>query len=387
MVEPGPAGRSARPSRPRLLLVGAGHAHLHLVDHAADLAPCYDLTLVAPRWFHYSGTASAVATGDLPPSAGRIDVADLARRRAVRHLEDRVLDLDVAASTARTGDGSELGFDLVSLNLGSVVDPTLLPGHADGSGGTRATVVGVKPLPDLAVLREAAGRRVTIVGAGFSGVELAAHAAAVGAVVTLVGVLTPDLPAGARRRLHQVLAARGVEVREHEEVRRVEVDRVHVHTAEGDEIPHDLAVLATGLVAPPEVARWGLGDGRGVPVTGTLTHPDHDHVLAAGDCAHFLPQPLSHLGVHGVRQGPVLLAGLLARAADREPPTYEPPPHPLSVLDLGRGRGLAVRGRSWWEGRAALLLKRRIDRRWLARYAGSPGPTRSTGSGSGSDSA
>ena len=37
--------------------------------------------------------------------------------------------------------------------------------------------------------------------------------------------------------------------------------------------------------------------------------------------------------------------------------------------DLGDGRGLAVRGRWWWEGRAALWLKRRKDRRWLARYS------------------
>lgn len=356
MAEAGP--------RPTLLLVGAGHAHLHLLDRAAELALHYDVVLVAPRWFHYSGTASAVATGDLPASAGRVDVAALAAGRGVRHVVGRVVDLDVAARTARCDDGSALDFDLVSLNLGSVVAPAAV--------GER--VLPVKPLTGLPALGAAAraGERVTVVGGGSSALELAAHAAARGARVTLVAdVLGAELPAGARRRLRRVLSARGVDVREGPTVTEVGDDEVLL--ADGTRVPHDLVVLATGLSAPPEVARWGLGDEHGIPVTATLAHPEHPHVLAAGDCARFLPRPLPRVGVHGVRQGPVLLAGLLARAQGEELPAYDPPERWLAVLDLGGGRGLAVRGRWWWEGRAALRLKRRIDRRWLAGYSAASG--------------
>lgn len=374
MPEPAP--------RPRLLLVGAGHAHLHLIDRAAELAPHYDLVLVAPRWFHYSGTASAVATGDLPASAGRVDVAALAARRGVRHLLGRVADLDPAARTARTDDGTELTFDVVSLNLGSVVapspvdvrtDPTADPPAEVGTERATAAVVPVKPLTDLPAVGAAArvGARVTVVGGGSSALELAAHAAAAGARVTLVAdALGAELPRGARRRLRRVLAGRRVEVREGTTATAVGTGEVLL--ADGSRVPHDLVVLATGLSAPPEVERWGLGDARGVPVGATLVHPDHPHVLAAGDCARFLPGPLPRVGVHGVRQGPVLLAGLLARARGSQPPAYEPPRRWLAVLDLGGGRGLGVRGRWWSEGRVALRLKRRIDRRWLARYSGEP---------------
>lgn len=351
--------------RPTLLLVGAGHAHLHLLDRAAELAPHYDVVLVAPRWFHYSGTASAVATGDLPASAGRIDVAALAARRGVRHVVGRVVDLDVTARTARTDDGTGLSFDLVSLNVGSVVSSPPLVQVAD-----HPPVVPVKPLTGLSALGAAArrGERVTVVGGGSSALELATHAAAAGGRVTLVAeTFGADLPAGARRRLRRVLAARGVEVREGRTAR--EVGDGAVRLDDGTCLPHDLVVLATGLAAPPEVARWGLGDERGVPVTATLTHPDHPHVLAAGDCARFLPRHLPRVGVHGARQGPVLRAGLLARARGEQPPAYDPPARWLSVLDLGAGRALAVRGGWWWEGRAALRLKRRIDRTWLAGYA------------------
>lgn len=353
----------AEAPRSRLLLVGAGHAHLHLLDRAAELAPHHEVTLVAPRWFHYSGTASAVATGDLPPPAGRVDVEALAARRGVRHVLGRVVDLDPVARTARTDDGTDLAFDVVSLNVGSVLDPALLPPERPDA------VVPTKPLTGLQVLRDVDGRRVSVVGGGASGLELAAHAAAVGARVTLVAAeFGADLPPGAVRRLRRLLVARGVEVRDGAEVR--EVGATATVLVDGTRVEHDLAVLATGLIAPPELARWGVGDADGVPVDATLAHPEHPHVLATGDCARFLPSPLERVGVHGVRQAPVLLAGLVARAEGGTPPTYEPQRRWLSVLDLGDGRGLAVRGRWWWLGRSALWLKRRIDRRWLARYSG-----------------
>lgn len=345
--------------RQRLLLVGAGHAHLHLLDRAEELHPHYDVTLVAPRWFHYSGTAAAVATGDLPAGAGRIDVAALAAARGVHHVEGRVVDLDVEGRRARTGDGTWIDLDLVSLNLGSVVRPDLVPGSPE--------VVPVKPLTGLSALRSSSGRRTTVVGGGASALELAAHAAAHGARVVLVARdLGTELPDGARRRVRRVLLARGVDVRAGATATAVRAGAVHLD--DGSEVAHDLVVVATGLVAPPEVSRWGLGDEAGIPVTARLTHPEHPHVLAAGDCARLLPHGLARVGVHGVRQGPVLLAGLLARARGTDPPAYDPPRTWLSVLDLGAGRGLAVRGRWWWEGRAALALKRGIDRRWLARY-------------------
>lgn len=132
---------------------------------------------------------------------------------------------------------------------------------------------------------------------------------------------------------------------------------------------HDVALLATGLVAPPLLGRLGLGDERGAPVRETLQH--RDHVYAVGDCARFLPRPLPRIGVHGVRQAPVLLESLVARRRGGRLPAYEPPRRALSVLDLGDGVGLAVCGPLWWQGRSALWLKRRIDSRWLARYGGS----------------
>ena len=136
----------------------------------------------------------------------------------------------------------------------------------------------------------------------------------------------------------------------------------------GRTISHDLALVAAGLRAPELLAAIGLGDERGVPVRATLQHQDRDEIYAAGDCAHFLPEPLARIGVHGVRQGPVLHASLMARVGEGPLPEYQPPRTTLAILDLGGGVGLAVRGRWWVFGRAALRLKRFIDRRWLKIY-------------------
>ena len=353
-----------------LLLVGAGHAHLHVVKRAAELtAAGYRVHLLAPRFFEYSGVASATAAGSLSRDAGRIDVRALAGVCGVEFHEGWLESLDLQARIAVTSDGVHLGYDVLSVNIGSVT--------SSGDLHVHPTVLRAKPLTCLAGLdvRLRAARHpastVTVVGGGATGVELAAHLAtrrdvAVVRVVESGPVVGADLPAGARRRIGRLLGARGVDVRTACVVRDIGERRLVCD--DGTELSHDVALLAAGLSAPPLLAQIGMGDENGVPVRATLQHVDRDEVYAVGDCARFLPGPLPRIGVHGVRQGAVLVRSLLARLRGEPLPVYEPPRRVLSVLDLGDGVGLAVRGRWWWYGAGALRLKRHIDRRWLGTY-------------------
>jgi NADH dehydrogenase FAD-containing subunit len=355
-----------------LLLVGAGHAHLYLVKRARDLVDAgYRVQLLAPRYFDYSGVASARATGVLPDDAGRIDVAALAAGSGVRWHQGTLVGLDQQARVAVTSDGTRMTYDVLSLNIGSVVSLADVDVHP--------SVIRVKPLSGLADLdarirtARPPGATVTVVGGGASGMELSAHLSARGDVaeVRLLhsgSVLGPGLPKGGRRRVARLLASRGVTVRTGCVVHRI--GERETLCVDGTTVPHDVALLAAGLAAPALLAELGLGDERGVPVRETLQHADRDEVYAAGDCAHFLPGALPRIGVHGVRQGPVLLASLLARTRGEPSPVYEPQRRALSILDLGDGVGLAVRGRWWWYGAGALRLKRYIDRRWVRGYTG-----------------
>ncbi len=353
------------------MLVGAGHAHLHLLKHADRLARAgYRITLVAPRWFDYSGAASAIAAAGRDLAEGRIDVGTLARG-SVEHRQAVATDLEPGARTVTLDDGATIEWDVVSLNIGSV---------AARPPGVVVTdeVVGVKPLADLARLRErldrpptGRGHRVTVVGAGPSGIELAAQLAARTDTdrVHLLEAgprIGPSLPPRAAARLVRLLEQRGVRIRTGVELERLDGGAAVLR--DGTRLPHDIAVLTTGLAPPPLATAVPLGGPGGFPVRATLQHRDHDDVHAAGDCADFLPGRLPRIGVHGVRQGPVLLAALEARATGAPAPVYRPQRRALSVLDLGAGTALAVWGRWWWLGRSSLLLKRGIDRRWLAGY-------------------
>ncbi len=359
---------------PVLLLVGAGHAHLYVVKHAEELvAAGYRVHLLAPRFFDYSGVAAARAAGALPRDVGRVDVRRLAGDTGVELHEGTLESLDVEARIAVAADGTRLSYDVLSVNVGSAVAPVGMEVHP--------TVLRVKPLSglaDLDVRLRSLGRptaTVTVVGGGASGLELAAHLAIrpdVGQVrlVESGPVIGAELPERARKRLGRLLATRGVAVRTHCDVR--EIGERHLVCADGAEMPHDVALLAAGLTAPPLLAELGIGDGHGVPVRATLQHVDRDEIYAVGDCARFLPAPLPRIGVHGVRQGPVLHRSLLARVRGGPLPLYEPQRHALAILDLGDGVGLACRGRWCWYGAVPLRLKRYIDRRWLETYQAGP---------------
>ena len=222
--------RTAVPSRPApvtrplpgggarraLLLVGAGHAHLHLVAHADELvAAGYRVQLIAPRYFDYSGVASATAAGAVPADTGRIDVRALAAAASVELHEGTLSSIETGTRCAVTADGARLPFDVLSLNIGSVVEPAGVTVHP--------SVLRVKPLRGLADLdarlraRGPGGATVTVVGGGASGLELAAHLSVRPDVarVQLVesgSVVGADLPRGARARVERLLARRGVAV-------------------------------------------------------------------------------------------------------------------------------------------------------------------------------
>ncbi len=362
---------------PVLLLVGAGHAHLYVVKHAEELAAAgYRIHLLAPRFFDYSGVASATAAGALSHDVGRIDVQGLAGVCGVELHEATLHSLDVEARIAMTSDGARLPYDVLSINIGSVVAPAGMKVHP--------TVLRVKPLSGLADLDVRLrhlvqpGATVTVVGGGASGLELAAHLATRQDVVQVRlvesgPILGADLPEGARKRVERLLERRGVIVHTSCAVQEIGERQT---LCDGTEMSHDLALLATGLTAPPLLVELGLGDGLGVPVRATLQHEDLDEIYAVGDCARFLPGSLPRIGVHGVRQGPVLHRSLLARVRGEPLPVYQPQRRALSILDLGDGVGLAVRGRWWWYGALPLRLKRYIDRRWLTIYQTGDAPSR-----------
>lgn len=363
-------------ARLRIVLAGAGHAHLHVLQSADELrAVGVEPILVSPATFDYSGLATAVLSGALPPARARLDVAALAARLGVPHVPEEVAAVDLSARRLRLSDGQDLAYDAVSFNVGSITDA---PGKLGGDGGAWP----VKPLARLFALRaqvetyireQGESPAIVVTGGGPTGFEVAAALAGlserngVRPDLRLVHRSAPDwAPPRALTRLAITLARRGVTKEEGEVVSR-EPGRCVL--ADGRALPCDLLVLATGLTAPPVIAALGLPlseDGR-LEVGPDLRTMGDPAVFAVGDCAVIAGAPRPAAGVFGVRAAPVLVHNLGALANGSEMRPYAPQSRWLSILDLGDGTGLALRGGLWSQGRGALALKRRIDLGFLDR--------------------
>lgn len=342
-----------------------------------------EVVLLDPGVFAYSGLATGVLGGMHPPELDQIDPKDLIERNGGVFHRDRAVAVDRAARAVRLDSGASLRYDALSLNVGSEV-------ALERIGSVDASVWTLKPIPNLwrlretleARFREGAETRVVVVGGGATGCETAANVDALarrrgGRVhVTVVSAddrLIVEHPAGAARSLTRALRERGIELCLGCTIERIEA-RAAV-ASDGRRVPGDLLVAATGLRAP----RWnrGLGlplDGEdGIRVGATLQSVADERVFAVGDCARLEGHDLPKLGVFGVRQAPVLLHNLRALLEGKPLRAYQPQKHYLTILNLGRGEALAVRGSWYFRGRLALLWKDWLDRRFLERYRAQAG--------------
>jgi len=361
-----------------IVLVGAGHAHLHVLTHADTLHRVgVRLVMVAPARFDYSGLATGVLSGALPPGENSLDISHLAAAHRVEHHVGEAREIDASLRIVRLADGAEIAFDFLSLNIGSAV--------ADPAGlAALPRVFPVKPLSKLVDLRREVERsaaetgccpEIVVAGNGPSAYEISAAIAglcerlAVPPRIVVVGSAKQAdwAPRAAHRALVRRLTARGVRFR-HGVITARRAGVCVVET--GEELQCDVLVLATGLRGAALAAESGLPvDEQGrLRVTNALHSIASKAVFAVGDCSVIVGDERPALGVFGVRAGPVLLHNLSAAIQGNALSAYRPQSRWLSILDLGDGAGLALWGRVWWLGRAPLWLKRWLDRKFLGLH-------------------
>jgi pyridine nucleotide-disulfide oxidoreductase family protein len=366
----------------RLVLVGGGHAHLHvLADLAARPLAALDVTLVSPsRWHHSSGMVPGFLQGTYAEADLAIDLPELAGRAGARVVQAVARRVDADARVVETEQGA-LPFDVLSLDVGADPGGLSVPGVADHA-------MTIRPLRQAIEVRErvdalsASGRRgpvrLTVVGAGAGGVEvaLALHRRVRDAgprpEVTLVEAATdvlPDYEVPARRRAAGILTRRGIAVVLGSAVDRVEADGVTL--AGGRRIATDLVVWLVGAAGPRLLADGRLPlDGRGfLLVDASLRSVSGAPIWGAGDCVTLADHPRTpKAGVYAVRQGPVLSKNLRAALGHGRPARYVPQRTFLSLLNTADGKALLR-----WHGlvshsRVAWRLKDFIDRRFVGRY-------------------
>lgn len=362
----------------RVVLVGAGHAHLHILKNADVLRRLgAEVTIIAQDDFWYSGMATGMLAGLFPPQADRVDIGELATGTHVKLHRGIMIGVDRATREVLLKDGRRIEFDLLSLNLGSAPPP--LPGKS-------GQIYSVKSVRSLVMLRERieeewqradpAVLRVAVVGGGVTGVEIAANLRALSDLhghdmeITVYNRSEPlkHLPRSAAAALIRHLRSIGVEVRWPAAVTSVEEGGVFVNGGTCEDC--DIVINATGLVPPDINARLDLPiDGDGALIVDRFLKSAGDaSIFALGDCVTFDGRALPHAGVYAVRQAPVLLANLGAALAGAPLTVFVPQRHYLAIVGLGRTSALMQRGSLWFKGPPALWLKRWIDRRFVDSY-------------------
>jgi NADH dehydrogenase FAD-containing subunit len=366
----------------RAVLLGAGHAHLYTIKRAAEFIRAgFEMVLVAPEHFWYSGLATGVLGGFYPPELDQIDVGALVERRGGRFIRARAVGIDVAARTVILDGGPPLSYDVLSCNLGSEVPLGSIPGAAVHG-------YAVKPVRNLWRLRQALEARlaasgtnpevrVVVIGGGATGCEIAANVQALvqnyraAATITILArgdAVLEQMSHGAGAKVARLLDRRGIRIAYHSPVVRVE-NQVVV-TSDGVQHAYDFLVHALGLAPPPILRAAGLPtspDGA-LQVDSYLRSIGDARVFGGGDCIAVEGRELPRNGVYAVREAPVLFHNLLATLQDQPLRRFRPQRRCLLILNLGDGTGLATWGRFYWHGRLAFWLKDRIDRAFLAQY-------------------
>ena len=359
----------------RLLLIGAGHAHAQVLrDWITAPVPGVDLVLVSPSSLApYSGMVPGWLAGTYRFEDICIDFAALAAAAGARLLIDELVALDPDQRQAHLASGLVLGYELLSINVGSTLRPPALAGPGQ--------VLALRPLGELrqrwqALLAKPAfppGRQplqVTAVGGGAAGVEALlavlanlrlrhAGRAVQGRLISR-GSLLPGMAAGARRAALAALGAAGAEV----------MTQTAFDPASPQGAP-DLLLWATGALAHAWQANSGLAVSASgfIGIDAQLRSLSHPQVLAVGDCAHWAADPLPKAGVFAVRMGPVLSHNLRALLLGQPLQRYQPQRRYLALLATADGRAIGAWGGLSAQGRWLWRWKDHIDRGFLARFA------------------
>ena len=374
-----------------IVLVGGGHSHVAVLKRfGMRPAAGVRLTLVSRDMLTpYSGMLPGLVAGHYRPEEAHIDLRRLSRFANARVIHARATGIDLAGRNVFAAGRPPVGFDILSLDIGS--QPTMRQIE-----GAKEHALGIKPI-DIFRERwteverdclERGGRlRAAVIGGGAGGTELSLslryrlrtllERAGVpdGVEIVLLAdtreVVESHAPS-VRRRMTRLLAERGVRLLAGHRAVAVRPGRVDAVTAGGERVTVDcdLAITVTHAGAPAWLGDSGLDldDAGFVRVRETLQSTGDPLVFAAGDIASFDARPLPKSGVYAVRQGPVLAENLARLAAGRRLRTYRPQSRALALISSGDRNAVASRGGLALEGRWVWRVKDWIDRRWMRKY-------------------
>lgn len=348
-----------------LVMLGAGHAHLHLLSTLAAYGLAgVQVTLVAPFPNPlYSGRVPGFVAGQYTLEDCVIPLAPFLKNAAITWLQRSASRLDATTRTMTLDDGSTLHYDVLSINSGPVQDrpkiEVMLPGAREHALFVRPLEVFGALWPKVVALAQQKPLRVALIGGGATGFELACAVAhrLPGSSVTLLSGDAPvvaNYPSAVQAMVAQALKTRHVTViQEH----CVGIAAGEVTLASGARLACDVPIIAIDAQAPSWLQGSGLAlDAQGyVAVDCFQRSPSHPQVFAAAE-------------VDAVRAGPALARNLRAVLAGVAPKAHAPQKRTLNLLSCGHQRAIASWGNWSAQGRWVGWLKDWRDRGFVQKH-------------------
>ncbi|MCC7546665.1 MAG: FAD-dependent oxidoreductase [Burkholderiales bacterium] len=370
----------------RLVLIGGGHSHVEVIRRIGMRpSPGLHVTLVSPqRHTPYSGMLPGLVAGHYDYAECHIDLQALCAAACVDWVADAAAGLDLPRRTCTLQSGAGIGYDIVSLDIGSAPPP-------DRQAPRPGREIGIKPTEtflgwwdDLRVRARVRPLRLLVVGGGAGGIEMtlamqhrlqSEGARATFSIATMERSILAGHPPGVRRRFARVLQARGIGVLTGARVTHLDAGGAWLDS--GAQLEADGVVWALGPVAAQWPGRAGLATNeRGfVLVDRHLRSISHPEVFAAGDIATMRERAHPKSGVYAVRHGPPLAENLRRTLAGEKLVTYSPQRVALALISTGERCAVASWGPLSLHGAWVWRWKDRIDRGFMARYRARPAPS------------
>ena len=363
-----------------IVLIGGGHAHA-LVLRMWGMNPLAGVRLtvinpdpVAP----YTGMLPGHIAGHYTRADMTIDLVRLARFAGARLIIDRATAIDRTAREIHFATRPPREYDLTSLDIGITSDLPDLPGFPEHTASAKPLGVYAQDWQDF-LTRSTASPRLTVIGGGVGGIELAlasAHRLRAAGKTPRVTVLEagptalPGLDPRSRDHLLRAAAALGVQMTLN--ARPLSAAAGRITLSDGTHLPSDFTLTVTGARPHPWLQQTGLDLDLGFVRVGPTLQSSDPLIFAVGDCASLTHTPRPKAGVFAVRAAPVLHHNLRASLTGAPLRPFTPQGDYLKLISLGGKQALADKWGLTLAGSALWHLKDRIDRRFMAKFTAYP---------------
>lgn len=254
----------------QLVLVGGGHAHMTVMsklDHYTGRG--HHVTLISLYPYHYySGMGPGLLSGIYKPEEVRFHVQKMVEDRSGTFVQGTMVRVDPKRRLLFLNSGEQVGYDVVSFNVGSHV-----PAHS--APVSDPNVYTAKPVQSLFEARQAILRagnmgklRLLVAGGGPSALEISGnlwklvHDNGIPAKINLLAgrKFLSRFPQKLRGLAMRSFRERGIEVTEGVRVGRI--DSGNAFLEDGREYPFDFLFLAWGIRPSALFEESGLPTGK-----------------------------------------------------------------------------------------------------------------------------